>query len=517
MTVSSELNRKQYTGDGVTTSFATSPVVFFETSDLVVYAVTTATGASTTLTENTHYTVSGGSGSTGTVNLAGGSSPYGAPSASQTLVIVRDVPLTQEVDLVQNDASDAEVMEDSLDKLTMISQQLSARLDRSFVLADSDVSGVSVEIPTPTASRVLGWNSDGDGLTNYAASSLGAEVLTTAFTESLLDDASAGVFVETLRGGLTEDTAPAIDDEVITRDTTNTTGKRMTLSNVFKVINSMTVDSAPDAEADYVVTYDASASGPKKAFPYSLARVPSGAGRNITARTNASNPNTQIDIDADELIVRDTSGRSILLSSVNVTADITASGANGLDTGAEGGDTWYYGWVIYNPTTATVAGLISASATAPTTPSGYTFKALVTAVRNNGSSNFLAYRQFGNQASFQAEQSALSGGTATTETAVSLAAVVPPIAHEVTAHVSGVFEASGGAYTAEVSLGVVTGSVWASLLTRAASSAIGNVNSQVRFPNISQNLYYYWNGTTNLVNQLAHIDVQGFKLPLGGE
>lgn len=286
MTVSSELNRKQYTGDGVTTSFATSPVVFFETSDLVVYAVTTATGASTTLTENTHYTVSGGSGSTGTVNLAGGSSPYGAPSASQTLVIVRDVPLTQEVDLVQNDASDAEVMEDSLDKLTMISQQLSARLDRSFVLADSDVSGVSVEIPTPTASRVLGWNSDGDGLTNYSASSLGAEVLTTAFTESLLDDEDAETFVQTIVDDMTAETSPASGDIILISDVSLTPDKarKMTLANALKVINDLTADSSPNSAADYVVTYDADAAAAKKVL---LGGVSNGAYRSVQVFTSS--------------------------------------------------------------------------------------------------------------------------------------------------------------------------------------------------------------------------------------
>ena len=40
MTVSSTTNRKSFTGDAVTTSFGTSPMVFFDTSDLKVYVVT---------------------------------------------------------------------------------------------------------------------------------------------------------------------------------------------------------------------------------------------------------------------------------------------------------------------------------------------------------------------------------------------------------------------------------------------------------------------------------------------
>ena len=53
--------------------------------------------------------------------------------------------------------------------------------------------------------------------------------------------------------------------------------------------------------------------------------------------------------------------------------DVTASGANGLDTGTitTGG---YHYFVIYNPTSGQVALLVSLSATAPVMPSGYTYK-----------------------------------------------------------------------------------------------------------------------------------------------
>lgn len=193
MTVASAntTSRKTYTGDAVTTSFATSPVIFFDTSDLDVYVVTTATGASTTLTENTHYTVTGGDGTTGTVNLAGGSSPYGAPSAAQTLVIVRDIPITQESDFANNDTSDAEVVEDALDRLTMIAQQLQTQVDRTFTLADSDVSGVSLAMPTPAASELIGFNSGATALTTYPAASIADTIIPTSFAETLLDDATA--------------------------------------------------------------------------------------------------------------------------------------------------------------------------------------------------------------------------------------------------------------------------------------------------------------------------------------
>src|SRR5574341_926950 len=163
MTVSSELSRKTFTGDGVTTSFATSPMVFFAAADLIVYVVTTATGAvAATLTLNTHYTVSGGSGSTGTLNLAAGSSPYGAPAVGTTLVIVRDLALTQSSDLVNNDSSDAEVVEDAFDRGMMISQQLQTQIDRTLKQVDSDTSTLGA-LPAggARANKALTFDSEG--------------------------------------------------------------------------------------------------------------------------------------------------------------------------------------------------------------------------------------------------------------------------------------------------------------------------------------------------------------------
>ena len=98
-----------------------------------------------------------------------------------------------------------------------------------------------------------------------------------------------------------------------------------------------------------------------------------------------------LSITADEVILKDAGGGAYLASTVSLTATITSSGANGLDTGAEASSTWYYVWVIYNG--ATVSSLLSTSSTAPTMPSGYTFKALVGTVRNDGSSNFIRFYQ----------------------------------------------------------------------------------------------------------------------------
>jgi hypothetical protein len=137
-----------------------------------------------------------------------------------------------------------------------------------------------------------------------------------------------------------------------------------------------------------------------------------------------------VDVDATEIILQDSNGLAKRVSSVNLTANITASGANGLDTGSEASGTWYFIWVINNGTTT--ASLLSASSTAPTMPSGYTFKALVGAVRNDGSSNFIDFTQEGNKVNYVAVQTIKDNSfTASAWTAQSLTTQYPPTAKKV--------------------------------------------------------------------------------------
>lgn len=106
---------------------------------------------------------------------------------------------------------------------------------------------------------------------------------------------------------------------------------------------------------------------------------------------------TQVTVTADQLIVRSVAGSGVRITSVNVTGTITTSGANGLDTGAEAANTIYYVWVIRKSSDGTVAALFStASAIGSITfPSGYDQAALVSAVGNNNSSDFIDFKQNG--------------------------------------------------------------------------------------------------------------------------
>jgi hypothetical protein len=70
-----------------------------------------------------------------------------------------------------------------------------------------------------------------------------------------------------------------------------------------------------------------------------------------------------------------------------------AAGTNqgGLDTGAVANSTWYYIWLIKNPSSGTVDALFSTSASSPTMPSGYSLKRLVGAVITDSSANIVAF------------------------------------------------------------------------------------------------------------------------------
>lgn len=114
--------------------------------------------------------------------------------------------------------------------------------------------------------------------------------------------------------------------------------------------------------------------------------------------------NNQNKILLDEIALEDGNGGVFRIDqsySYSCTVDITGSTFNastgGIDTGAVAASTWYYHWVIYNPTTNTPSCLDSTSSTAPTMPSGFTFKARVGANATDGGTNkcFQRVQQYG--------------------------------------------------------------------------------------------------------------------------
>jgi hypothetical protein len=156
MTVSSTTARVSYSGNGTTTAF-TVPFYFLANSQLGVSLYSSA-GVETVQLLDTNYTVTGaGVTSGGTVTMTV------APATGTTLVIYRGVPLTQATDLLPNDRLPAESIEQSLDKLTMLTQQLNEGVVRSIRTPIGDSSALDMRLPTVAnrLRKVLGFDSTG--------------------------------------------------------------------------------------------------------------------------------------------------------------------------------------------------------------------------------------------------------------------------------------------------------------------------------------------------------------------
>ena len=157
MTVSSATNRVSFSGNASTTVFAYNFKIF-ASSDLTVI-LRAATGTETTQTLTTHYSVSGAGVSSGG-NVTFGS----APAAGVTVVILREQPLTQGLDLVANDPFPSASIEDSLDKLTMMVQQHDEELGRVIKASKTNtISGAEFTVSAANrASKVFAFDSSGN-------------------------------------------------------------------------------------------------------------------------------------------------------------------------------------------------------------------------------------------------------------------------------------------------------------------------------------------------------------------
>lgn len=157
MTVTSEVSRIEYAGNGVTVAFTTPQ--FLANAHIVAYLVNDTTGAVTNLALTTNYTLTGAGAASGTLTA------LVAPASGYTLVISTDVPATQETDYVENDPFPAASHETALDKLTLLVRQLQTKQERSIKFADSAVIGsTSLALPAPVASYAFVWNDTGDAI-----------------------------------------------------------------------------------------------------------------------------------------------------------------------------------------------------------------------------------------------------------------------------------------------------------------------------------------------------------------
>jgi hypothetical protein len=281
--------RISYTvASGVTQSSFTVPFEFFEEGDLNVYV----DGTLKTIT--THYTVSGGSGATGTIAMT----VVGA-SGGSTVVLTRSIPLERTTDFPTSGPFDVTSLNEELDRITAINADLNDEVNRSLRLTDYDAAA-NLTLPTVAsrAGKVLAFDLvTGDlvngpstaGVTTVAA--MAADIATladiedgTVATDAISDTAAIKTDVTTVAGIASNVTTVASNNANVTTvaginaDVTTVAGNNANVTTVAGISGNVTTAAGISADITAVAA-DATDIG--------------------TVSTNIANVNTVAGISAD--------------------------------------------------------------------------------------------------------------------------------------------------------------------------------------------------------------------------
>jgi len=164
MSVTNETSIIRYSGNGVITAFDFAfPII--STSDLKVYWLVETTGVQSTKTEGAgaHYTVATTNvdfSSGGTVTTTSGNT---VPTGT-TIVIARDMPMTQATDFIAGGTLTAKTIEDAFDKITMMIIDKATDIKRSFKAPISDDLTLDhvVDDSAIRASKSFKFDAEGD-------------------------------------------------------------------------------------------------------------------------------------------------------------------------------------------------------------------------------------------------------------------------------------------------------------------------------------------------------------------
>jgi hypothetical protein len=312
MTLSTTSSRVSYAANGATTTFAFGFRIW-AAANLKVYLRNNTTLADTLQTLGSDYSVDVVSyPNTGNVVFAV------APSSGQTIVIVRDMPLTQDLDLIASGSFAAENVEIQLDKLAAEIQTLRELIGRS---PRFNVGTALSDVPLPeprvaVGNQILGVTAAGDGFELKAPVDLSLQTVS-SFIGTLLDDADAATARATLGIGsavdlnlLTTDSSGGATNDLcafVDADESNASNKVTFQSLIYNLWNNFGQDSAPDHAADYVVTRDVSAVSPKKVLVGHLGIgkqtvwIPAGS---MTARTTSGAVSGTVETTTNKVMIR---------------------------------------------------------------------------------------------------------------------------------------------------------------------------------------------------------------------
>lgn len=158
MTLSSETRLVRYQGNSATTAFPYTFLILSE--DDVIVKVYNSDDFTTTTLAASEYTIDGiGEDTFGEVTYPLSGSPL---SAVQFIIIVREVPYTQDTDIPNQSAFLPEVLEEQLDRIVMQTQQLAERSSRSLLLLEGDSFENTLPAKVDLAGQMLAFDLDGE-------------------------------------------------------------------------------------------------------------------------------------------------------------------------------------------------------------------------------------------------------------------------------------------------------------------------------------------------------------------
>ena len=171
MTLTDSTNRVQYTGNGSTTSFAIT-FVFWDADDPQVTHADSS-GTETTWTRGTQFTITGGSGATGTLTVVTSPTDY-TPALNETLTIKSNLANTQPTSLPAGGELPSGTLEQQLDQIVRQLQQFSETVGRSITLKISSTENdVTIEDLDGNTGKFAQVNAAEDGFTYASVTSSG--------------------------------------------------------------------------------------------------------------------------------------------------------------------------------------------------------------------------------------------------------------------------------------------------------------------------------------------------------
>jgi hypothetical protein len=198
MTITTQTLRKDYTANGVNTTFAFDFPIFYESNATPKFSleviITDTLGVEATKIETTDYTIT--YNQTDYLNgvIAQGNVVLNiAPTLNYKVSILRKLNFTQNNDITTSgtDALPGTALEGSLDKLTLMLLETKENLNRVVKLPKSSIlTNIEFPIGASQANQVIAINNDGNNLTTKDLADVGLAPVST-FAKTLLDDLTA--------------------------------------------------------------------------------------------------------------------------------------------------------------------------------------------------------------------------------------------------------------------------------------------------------------------------------------